>query len=89
MPAVTTNLNPVEAKVVTDAVLDEMREMSRSLADLLDPDPIEAGEILDARWKIERLGVCLSTLEKFGFIEERDTSIGGYAGTLLAEANAR
>lgn len=85
----TLELSPVEEVVITDCLLGELREMANDVAETVKYEPIEPGHAEDARWKVERMAVCLGLLEQFRYVEPSDGRT--YAGVLVpkAETDAR
>lgn len=81
-------LSSVDTSIVVEAVLDELRGMARSVVDDLSYSPYEAGNVEDARWKVERMRAIIDLLEQVGFVEKKRAKCS-YAGTEFTEHGER
>ena len=78
-------LSKAECDVLADCLTSEAREMSTALNRALASAPAEPSDFMEARWKSERLGVCMHLLERIGEVEPRSSEWFGYAGTAFGK----
>lgn len=81
VPTATTTieLSGVEASVIENCLFDEIDNMATAAAGHFSCRPVEANDAADARWKFDRIAVCLDLLGRLGSLPPAHEHFAGTA----------